>query len=144
MNELKSWQSALFILGGLLMVVSIGFFVFSNNLRAPASWGFLAGSILYASMQALQSYEGSSIVIKRLRRIMLVSDVLFVVAGLLMVEQTHNYLLPLFNNHLENGLNAYLLYIMNKWVVVLLVAGILQIYSTHRISNELAKEAKKM
>ena len=75
---------------------------------------------------------------------MLVSDMLFVVAGLLMVEQTHNYLLPLFINHLENGLNAYLLYIMNKWVVVLLVAGILQIYSTHRISNELAKEAKKM
>ena len=37
----------------------------------------------------------------------------------------------------------YLQYVRNNWVVTLLVAAILQLYSTHRISRELDKEAKK-
>ena len=41
------------------------------------------------------------------------------------------------------GYNAYLTYIHNNWVVLLLVAAMLELYSTHRISNELDKEAKK-
>jgi uncharacterized membrane protein SpoIIM required for sporulation len=32
---------------------------------------------------------------------------------------------------------------MGKWVVLLLVAAILEVYTTHRISHELEKEAKK-
>lgn len=144
MKQLNNWQSLLFVTGGLLMVVSIGLFVFVDGLRALSSWGFLAGSILYASMQILQSYEGDNFIIKRLRRIMILSDILFVLTGLLLVEQIHNYLLPFFVDHFEHGLNSYIIYIMNKWVLALLVAGLLQVYTTHRINNELTKEAKKM
>ena len=36
----------------------------------------------------------------------------------------------------------YITYIYNKWVLTLLIAAILQLYSTHRIDSELAKEAE--
>jgi len=39
---------------------------------------------------------------------------------------------------------SYLQYVYNKWVVTLLIAAILQLYTTHRISQELEKEAKKL
>jgi len=35
---------------------------------------------------------------------------------------------------------TYVQYIYNKWVVVLLIAAILQLYSSHRIGHELQKE----
>jgi hypothetical protein len=38
---------------------------------------------------------------------------------------------------------AYVKYVHNNWIVVLLVAAILQLYASHRISNELEKDAKK-
>ena len=34
--------------------------------------------------------------------------------------------------------------IYNKWVIVLLIAAILQLYTTHRIGSELEREAKKL
>jgi len=39
---------------------------------------------------------------------------------------------------------TYIEYVYNKWVITLLIAAILQLYSTHRISQELDKEAKKL
>ena len=38
----------------------------------------------------------------------------------------------------------YLNYVKNNWVVLLLLASILQLYTTYRISNELEKETKKI
>ena len=35
----------------------------------------------------------------------------------------------------------YITYIYNKWVLTLLIAAVLQLYSTHIIDSELAKEA---
>ena len=37
----------------------------------------------------------------------------------------------------------HLQYVHNNWVIILLIAAILQLYSTHRIDRELNKEAKK-
>ena len=66
---------------------------------------------------------------------MLLSDVLFLVAALLMFANMNNIL----------GLSyiTYIEYVYNKWVVVLLIAALLQLYSIHRIGSELEKEAKK-
>ena len=36
--------------------------------------------------------------------------------------------------------NTYITYFYNKWVMLMLAGAILQIYSTHRISNELEKK----
>ena len=141
MRQLSRFQNILFLVGGALMVIGAGLYVF--GFCQPASWIFLVGALLFSSMQLKQAYDGDNFVIRRLRRIMIMADILFVLAGFLMVENAYNFLLPFFQNHVHNGLNAYIIYIMGKWVVLLLVAAILEVYTTHRISNELEKEAKK-
>ena len=57
--------------------------------------------------------------------------------GVLMVDTTYQFLASLFNNYLD-----YFNYIYNKWVLLLLIAAILELYSSHRISTELKKERK--
>lgn len=85
-------------------------------------------------MQMQQRYEGRSVTIRRLRRIMLLSDVMFLVAALLMFAGQDN----IFGlDHL-----TFLQYVYNKWVVALLIAAILQLYSMHRINQELEKEGE--
>lgn len=128
----------MFIVGGAFMVVGVGSCVFDVFTKIM-SLVFLAGTLMFAGMQALQRYEGKSIVIRRLRRIMLIADVLFVVAGLLMVEHAWQWLFPHMATTLD-GYETYMRYIHNNWVVVLLVAAILEMYTMHRISNELSKE----
>jgi hypothetical protein len=83
-------------------------------------------------MQFLQRYEGENFVIRRLRRMMLMSDGLFLLSALLMFASMGNVF----------GLSQvnYITYIYNKWVLTLLIAALLQLYSTHRIDNELTKE----
>ena len=90
---------------------------------------------MFAAMQMRQSYDGNNFTIRRLRRIQLTSDVLFLLAGLLMLANPSNFF----------GINLllYIKYVHNNWIVVLLVAAILQLYASHRIANELEKEAKK-
>ena len=66
---------------------------------------------------------------------MVISDVLFLLTALFMLAD-HLPLLPI--NYL-----IHLQYVHNNWVIILLIAAILQLYSTHRIDRELNKEAKK-
>lgn len=97
---------------------------------------YAVGALAFTSMQMLQRYEGTNFVIRRLRRIMLISDLLLLLSAVLMFASQGNVFgLP----HL-----FYLQYVYNKWVVTLLIAAILQLYTTHRISHELEKEAKKL
>ena len=133
MRQLNNWQNAIFLIGALLMVVGAG----ASLLQwSAAPYVFALGALGFASMQMLQRYEGSNFVIRRLRRIMLLSDVLFLVSAVLMFASQENVF----------GLShiTYLQYVYNKWVVTLLIAAILQLYTTHRIGNELEKEAKKL
>lgn len=131
MRQLSKTQNIIFLLGGFLMVIGAG-----TSLLAW-SWApyvFAVGSVCFASMQMLQRYEGSNVTIRRLRRMMLISDVLFLLAALLMFANQSNIL------HLSQV--DYLQYVYNKWVIVLLIAAILQLYSSHRIGNELEKEGR--
>ncbi len=131
MRELNKLQTAIFLLGGVLMAVGAG--------TTLLGWGsapyiFAIGAVGFSSMQMLQRYEGQNFTIRRLRRMMLISDVLFLIAALLMFASKGNFL----------GLSyiTYIEYVYNKWVVVLLIAALLQLYSMHRIGSELEKEAK--
>jgi len=125
------------------MVAGVALNFFGLALTAP--WIFTAGAVAFASMQIRQSYSGRDLVIRRLRRIMVAGDVLFVISGLLLIENNYHFLLPLFQNYGIRGVIAYNQYVVhNNWVVTLLIAAVLEIYTMHRISNELAREAKKM
>lgn len=132
MRPLSKLEMYLLLFGGLLMVVGAGASVL---LQSWAPYVFAPGALLFASMQMLQRYEGTNITVKRLRHIMLLSDVLFLIAALLMFANQGNFF----------GLDhlSYIKYVHNNWIVVLLVAAILQLYTSHRIANELEKEAKK-
>ena len=132
MRELNKLQTAIFLFGGILMAVGAG--------TTLLGWGsapyiFAIGALGFSSMQMQQRYEGQNFTIRRLRRMMLLSDVLFLVAALLMFASKGNFL----------GLSyiTYMEYVYNKWVIVLLIAALLQLYSMHRIGSELEKEAKK-
>ena len=104
-------------------------------LQSWAAYAFAPGALLFAAMQMRQTYEGQNFTVRRLRRMLLLSDALFLLAGLLMLANQSNFL----------GLSQllYIKYVHNNWIVVLLVAAILQLYASHRIANELEKEAKK-
>ena len=133
MRRLNSFQNAIYLLGALLMVVGAGTSMLAWKY---APYVFAVGALAFVSMQFLQRYDGTNVVIRRLRRMMLISDFLFLLSALLMITNTGNFL----------GLDyiTYIEYVYNKWVITLLIAAILQLYSTHRISQELSKEAKKL
>lgn len=133
MKQLNKIENAIFIVGALLMVVGSAAHLF---MQAWASYVFSMGALAFVLMQLKQRYEGGNVVIRRLRRMMITSDVFFLVSALLMFANHNNFL----------GLNRllYLTYVHNNWVITLLVAAVLQLYSTHRISTELDREAKKI
>lgn len=124
----------LFLMGGVLMVAGAGCFVFMFQQRV-ACWVFLVGALLFAWMQVNQSYEGNNLAIKRLKKIMTVADIAFVLSGLLMVDSAYMLMRDSFSNQI-----TYLQLVYNKWVLLLLVAAILEMYSMHRISSLLRKE----
>lgn len=132
MKQQSNIETAILLIGGLLMVVGAGGSMF---LQSWAAYIFAPGALLFAAMQMRQSYDGNNFTIRRLRRIQLTSDVLFLLAGLLMLANQSNFF----------GINLllYIKYVHNNWIIVLLVAAILQLYASHRIANELEKEAKK-
>ena len=132
MKQLSNIETAILLIGGLLMVVGAGGSMF---LQSWAAYIFAPGALLFAAMQMRQSYDGNNFTIRRLRRIQLTSDVLFLLAGLLMLANQSNFF----------GINLllYIKYVHHNWIIVLLVAAILQLYASHRIANELEKEAKK-
>jgi hypothetical protein len=136
MKKLNKIESILFMLGGMLMVTGIGCYVF---MLAPfiTCWIALTGSILFSTLHMMQAYEGSQLAIKRLKRILNIADLLFVIAGILIVDSTYNFLRLAFENQ-----ESYITYVYNKWVLLLLIAAILEVYATHRIDYLLKKQGK--
>lgn len=129
----------LFLLGGLLMVVGIGCFVFLWQQKVVC-WIYLAGSVLFSVLQMMQVYDKDSLTVNRLKRIQDLAGVMFILSGILMVDTAYHFLLPLFANRGDAGYYEYMSYVFNKWVVVLLIAVFLEVYTTHRISSELKKD----
>ena len=101
------------LVGGLLMVIGSGASLF---LQSWAPYVFAPGALMFAAMQMRQRYDGPNFNIRRLRRMMLLSDALFLVAALMMFANTGNFL----------GIEylSYIKYVHNNWIVVLLVAAI--------------------
>ena len=130
MKQLTKTQSVIFLIGGLLMVAGAGMALFRVG---AAPWVFIPGVVMFVSMQMLQRYDGSNLNIRRLRRFVLLSDVLLIASALLMYAQAGN---PF---HLDQI--TYVQYIGNNWVVTLLIAALIQLFTSYRIGKELEKEA---
>lgn len=95
---------------------------------------YMVGAAAFVGMQSLQRYDGQLLVVRRLRRIMSIAEVCFLLAGFLMLEQ----MFGLVRSHLSGATyDTFVTYTYNKWVVLLLIAALLEIYTMHRISSEL-------
>ncbi len=134
MRQLNKWQTIVFMLGGMGMVVGAGMFALQFA-QQWACWIFLAGALAFASMQWLQRYEGTSITIRRLRRMQVLAGVFFIITGVLMVDFVHMFVRTWFSD-----MQTYIQYAYNKWVLTLLIAVVLEVYSMHRLSKELSRE----
>ena len=132
MKQLNSFQNAIFVSGAVLMVAGATLWMMFKSL---APWIFAVGALAFVAMQVQQRYEGDNFTIQRLRRIMLMSDVLLILTAALMFADDGN---PFGLDHL-----TWLNYIHNNWMVLLLLAAVIQLYTVFRMDSELKKEAKK-
>ncbi len=142
MKQLTNLQNIILLIGACLMVVGAAMYVFGKQTVSP--FIFTVGAIAFASMQMQQTYDGQNFTIRRLRRIMVCGDIFFLLAALLMIENSFHILFPLFLKYFKNGYQYYITLIHNNWVLALLIAAILEIYTTHRISSELNKDNRKV
>lgn len=138
MRQLNKIENAFFLLGGIMLIIGAMGAVTQFMLR-EASVVFAMGAFLFSCLQMSQTYQGDSLTIKRLRRIMIISDVCFLLAALLLLENVYHFIMPLMVTSID-GYNAYVHYIYNNWVIPLLIGGILEVYTTLRLSSELKKE----
>lgn len=133
MKQLNKTENIIFLVGAVLMVIGSGAYVF-RHMWAP--YTFAMGAVAFVLMQLKQGYEGESLTLRRLRNIVIVSDFCFLLTAVLMFANIDNLFgLPYM---------FYVQYVHNNWVITLLVAAILQLYTSHRISKETEKEAKKL
>ncbi len=122
MNKLKDWQVMMMSAGMIFVLIGVGCYFF-HQWAAYVVYG--VGVLMFVPMQLLQRYEGSNFILRRLRRMQIISDVLFLLTGMLM------YL---------NGKFILNMYIRNEWMLALTVATILQLYTAFRIPAELDKD----
>lgn len=134
MKQLNKLQSLIFLTGGAMMVVGAGCFALMWQQKI-ACWIYLVGALMFGVMQMMQEYQGNNFIVKRLKRIMSMADIFFILSGFLMVDMVYRFLQSAFDNYL-----TYYNTIYNKWVVLLLIAAILEMYTMHRIEHELSKE----
>ena len=137
MRQLNRVQSVIFLLGGMRMVAGAGCYVMMWQQRVVC-WIFLVGSVMFSLMQTMQVYTGTELVLRRLKNIQGLASLLFVISGVLMADSAYGFFRPMFDN-----ITDYIEIVYNKWVVLLLVAALLEVYTTHRINNELSKKNLK-
>ena len=118
----------------MLMVAGAGCYVMMWQQRVVC-WIFLVGSVMFSLMQTMQVYTGTELVLRRLKNIQGLASLLFVISGVLMADSAYGFFRPMFDN-----ITDYIEIVYNKWVVLLLVAALLEVYTTHRINNELSKK----
>ncbi|MCI6080700.1 MAG: hypothetical protein SPG55_06780 [Prevotella sp.] len=129
MRELNKTESAILVIGAVMMVIGSGANLFAQSW---APYVFAMGTIGFVLMQLKQKYDGDNVAIKRLRRMVIISDVCLLLAAVMMFAN--------MDNLFRLDAITYIKYVHNNWVVVLMVAAMLQLYTSHRISKELLKD----
>lgn len=109
--------------GGVFMLLgAVVYLVYPQT----STYIYIIGSLLFGVVQIKNGYKGDSIVIRRLRRQQILSDLFFIFTGVLMLTNTYHWT---YGRH-------------NEWVVCLTIAAVIELYTTFRISHELQKEEK--
>lgn len=126
MQELNSWQNFVFRAGALVFLMGLAM---RMAFVSGACWVTSAGVLMFASMQMLMRYDGSDFILQRLRRQQLFSDLVFLAMALLMVMQDNGW-----GPDWAKG---------NAWMMCLMIATVLQLYTAFRIPQELERQKGK-
>lgn len=114
---MKKYYPAIFITGALLILSGAAVMV---TQWAYAPYLYSAGALMVAAVQFMDSYEGSDITMKRLRKQQVFGAILLLLTGVFMFTTRHN-----------------------EWVVCLTIAAILELYAAFRMSHLEGKEKKQ-
>ena len=141
MKRLSKLETIVMAIGALLSVCGVMIYVVSG--ASWACWLFLVGALAFVATQERQTYEGRNVTISRLRRIMTMGNLCLLLSAFMMAEDVSHILYSLITSMWTNGYYFYVSYIHNNWVIPLIVAVVIELYTTIRISSELQREAKK-
>lgn len=141
MKRLSKLETIVMAIGALLSVFGVMIYVVSG--ASWACWLFLVGALAFVAMQERQTYEGRNVTISRLRRIMTMGNLCLLLSAFMMAEDVSHILYSVITSMWTNGYYFYVSYIHNNWVILLIVAVVIELYTTIRISSELQREAKK-
>ena len=103
-------------MGGILLVIGAALYI-TRWVVAP--YIYVVGSFMFGAMQMADRYEGSNFVIRRLRRQQVLGALMLMLTGIAMFVCKYN-----------------------EWIVCLLIACLLELYTAFRLPQELEKEGK--
>ena len=113
---MKQIQKYIYIVGGILLVIGAALYV-TRWVVAP--YIYVVGSFMFGAMQMADRYEGRNFVIRRLRRQQVLGALMLMLTGIAMFVCKYN-----------------------EWIVCLLIACLLELYTAFRLPQELEKEGK--
>ena len=118
-------------IGGVLLLV--GAMVMITGWEY-APYIYLLGSVMFASAQLSDRYDGDDMILKRLRLQQVLGSILLVITGFLMFSGNYHQQL-MFNNSMNDTLRSFLLTLTarNSWIVTLSIATLFELYSSFRI-----------
>jgi len=105
------------VIGGMLILAGAGSFI-TGWLGSPVIYS--VGAVLFAIPQLMDRYEGSNVIIRRLRREQIFGALLLLMTAFFMFTSKHN-----------------------EWIICLAIAAFLELYTSFRLSQEEEKEKRK-
>lgn len=123
-NTIMTIGGVLLLIGAVVMITGWDY----------APYIYLLGSIMFASAQLSDRYDGDDLILKRLRLQQVLGAILLVVTGFLMFsEQYHQKLM--FDEGMNENIRSFLLTLTarNSWIVTLCIAALFELYSIFRI-----------
>lgn len=118
-------------IGGVLLLVGAMVMITGWDY---APYIYLLGSVMFASAQMSDRYDGDDMILKRLRLQQVLGSILLVITGFLMFSGNYHQQL-MFNNSMNDTLRTFLLSLTakNSWIVTFCIATLFELYSSFRI-----------
>ena len=128
-------------IGGVLLLVGAMVMITGWDY---APYIYLLGSVMFASAQMSDRYDGDDMILKRLRLQQVLGSILLVITGFLMFSGNYHQQL-MFNNSMNDTLRTFLLSLTakNSWIVTLCIATLFELYSSFRIDARNKEKKKK-
>ena len=123
MKELTKFQTILYNLGGVMMLIG-AIIPMEPSLMTYAAYIYMCGALTFGCMQLLQRYDGRNIALMRLRRQQIVASFLLIAAGIMFIMKV----------------NAIAPFRGDEWQVALCIAAFIELYTAFRIPAEIKKE----